>query len=180
MLTLSVPKIDHSVQPHKVDTQPKATMEWLSRLPFANPIDTAQQLVLALYTLNLKVGDALALCAEDSVVWSLAIIRWVKMRDARQVELGVERLSPQIQPVWVRPRRSHRKASPEPGLFVPGVPALKQPDRLLLPSHIYQTGMDAEVLHTPQQYTVKFDRRAEFTPSFDLINFTVLTQVPAQ
>jgi len=130
--------------------------------------------------LNLKVGDALALRAEDSVVWSLAVIRWVKMLDARQVELGVERLSPRIQPVWVRPLRSHRKASPEPGLFVPGVSALKQPDRLLLPSHIYQTGMDAEVWHTPQQYTVKFDRRAEFTPSFDLINFTVLTQVPAQ
>ena len=95
-------------------------------------------------------------------------------------ELGVERLSPRIQPVWVRPLRSHRKASPEPGLFVPGVSALKQPDRLLLPSHIYQTGMDAEVWHTPQQYTVKFDRRTDFTPSFDLINFTVLTKEPAQ
>ena len=130
--------------------------------------------------LNLKVGDALALRTEDSVVWSLAVIRWVKMLDARQVELGVERLSPRIQPVWVRPLRSHRKASPEPGLFVPGVSALMQPDRLLLPSHIYQTGMDAEIWHTPQQYTVKFDRRAEFTPSFDLINFTVLSKEPAQ
>ncbi len=130
--------------------------------------------------LNLKVGDALALRAEDSVVWSLAVIRWIKMLDARQVELGVERLSPHIQPVWVRPLRSHRKASPEPGLLIPGVSALKQPDRLLLSSHIYQTGMDAEVWHTPQQYTVKFARRAEFTPSFDLINFTVLTKEPAQ
>ncbi|OZA14690.1 MAG: hypothetical protein B7X94_00575 [Hydrogenophilales bacterium 17-62-8] len=130
--------------------------------------------------LNLKVGDALALRAEDAVGWSLAIIRWVRMLDARQVDLGVERLSPRIQPVWVRPLRSHRKAGPKPGLFVPGVSALKQPDRLLLPSHIYQTGMDAEVWHAPQQYTVKFGRRAEFTPSFDLINFTVLTKAPAQ
>ena len=128
--------------------------------------------------LNLKVGDALALRAEDSAGWSLAVIRWVKMLDARQVELGVERLSPQVQPVWVRPLRGRRKASPEPGLFVPGLPALKQPDRLLLPSHIYQIGMDAEVWHTPKQYTITFGRRAEFTPSFDLIDFTVFTAEP--
>ena len=128
--------------------------------------------------LNLKVGDALALRADDSAMWSLAVIRWIRMQNARQVELGVERLSPQIQPVWVRPLRGHRKASPEPGLFVPGLPALKQPDRLLLPSHIHQIGMDAEVWHTPQQYTITFGRRAEFTPSFDLIDFTVFSAEP--
>ena len=128
--------------------------------------------------LNLKVGDALALRGDDSAGWSLAVIRWIKMLDARQVELGVERLSPQIQPVWVRPLRGHRKASPEPGLFVPGLPALKQPDRLLLPSHIYQIGMDAEVWQTPKQYTITFGRRTEFTPSFDLIDFTVFTAEP--
>lgn len=88
--------------------------------------------------LNLKVGDALALRTDESeavdasavmqlwpapggcaVAWSLAVIRWIRMRDAGQVELGVERLSPQMQPVWVRPLRGHRKASPEPALFVP-------------------------------------------------------------
>ena len=129
--------------------------------------------------LNLKVGDAMALRAEDSAMWSLAVIRWIKMLDARQVELGVERLSPQVQPVWVRPLRGHRKASPEPGLFVPGLPGLRQPDRLLLPSHIYQIGMDAEVWHSPRQYTITFGRRAEFSPSFDLIEFTVFTAEPA-
>lgn len=128
--------------------------------------------------LNLKVGDALALRDGDAAGWSLAVIRWIKMLDARQVELGVERLSPQVQPVWVRPLRGHRKASPEPGLFVPGLPALRQPDRLLLPSHVYQIGMDAEVWHTPKQYTITFGRRAEFTPSFDLIDFTALTAEP--
>lgn len=123
--------------------------------------------------LNLKVGDALAVRAEESAIWSLAVIRWIKMHDARQVELGVERLSPTMQPVWVRPLKGRRKASPEPGLFVPGSPALKQPGRLLLPSHIYHKGMQAEILHAPDQYTVTFNRRAELTPSFDLIDFTV-------
>lgn len=124
-------------------------------------------------SLNLKVGDALALRPDDAAAWSLGVIRWLRMRDERQVELGVERLSPQIQPVWVRPLRGHRKASPEPALFVPGLPALNQPDRLLLPRYVYQVGMDAEVWHSPQQYTLTFGRLLEHSPSFDLVDFTI-------
>lgn len=127
--------------------------------------------------LNLKVGDALVLRSDDSAVWSLAVIRWIKMLDTRQVELGVERLAPSIQPVWVRPLRGRRKASPEPGLFVPGLPALHQPDRLLLPSHVYEICMDAEVWHTPRQYTVTFGRCFEHTTNYDLVDFTLLPDV---
>ena len=127
--------------------------------------------------LNLKVGDALALRTEETTAWSLAVIRWIKMLDARQVELGLERLSPTMQPVWVRPLKGRRKAGPEPGLFIPGASTLKRPDRLLLPSRIYQKNMQAEVLHASTLYTVAFVRRAELTSSFDLIDFT-LTDTP--
>lgn len=123
--------------------------------------------------LNLRVGDALAVRADNAAEWSLGVIRWIRMRDARQVELGVERLSPQIQPVWVRPLRGRHRTNPEPALFVPGVDALKQQDRLLLPRDLYQTGMDAEVWHAPDQYTLTFGRRLEQTQGFDLIDFTI-------
>lgn len=133
---------------------------------------------LALYgtpdaSLNLKVGDPLALRADDAAVWSLGVIRWIRMGDAQQVELGVERLSPQVQPVWVRPLRDPSKTNPEAALFVPGLPALKQNDRLLLPRPLYEIGMDVEVWHPPHQYTLTFGRRLEHTPSFDLIDFTI-------
>jgi hypothetical protein len=130
--------------------------------------------------LNLKVGDPLALRSDEAAAWSLAVIRWIRMRDTLQVELGVERLSPQMQPVWVRPLRGHRKATAEPGLFLPGSPALKQPDRLLLPRHLYQAGMDAEVWHPQRHTTLAFGRRLEHTPSFDLIDFTVIANEPTQ
>jgi len=128
--------------------------------------------------LNLKVGDPLALHDGAAPGWSLGAIRWIRMRDARQVELGVERLAPQIQPVWVRPLRGHRKSSPEPALFLSGLTALKQTDRLLLPRHLYAAGMDAEVLHTPRQYTLSFGRLLEHTPGFDLIDFTLIADEP--
>lgn len=124
--------------------------------------------------LNLKAGDPLALRDDAELGWSLGVIRWVRMRDARQVELGVERLSPQIQPVWVRLLRGPRKAGPEPALFIPGLAALKQNDRLMLPRNLYQIGMDAEVLHAPHQYILTFGRRLAHSPSFDLIDFTLL------
>jgi hypothetical protein len=75
--------------------------------------------------------------------------------------------------VWVRPLRGRRKASPEPALLVPGLDTLKQNDRLLLPRHLYQTGMDAELWHAPHQYTLTFGRCLEHTPNFDLIDFTI-------
>lgn len=124
--------------------------------------------------LNLKVGDPLAVQDEDIPSgWSLAVIRWVRMCDTNRVEFGAERLSPLIEPVWVRPLRGHRQASLEPALLVLGLPALNRDDCLMLPRHIYQIGMDAEVSHAPNQYTLTFGRRVEHTPSFDLINFTV-------
>lgn len=123
--------------------------------------------------LNLKVGDALALRASDApqTDWSLAVIRWVVMRDGGQVELGIERLAPQMHPVWVRPLRGHCK-HPEPALFVPGLSALKQPDRLLLPRYVYTAGMDAEIWQAARQTLLSFGRRHAHTPHFDLVDFT--------
>jgi len=129
--------------------------------------------------LNLKVGDPLALQADGAAAWSLGVIRWIRMRDAQQVELGIERLSPQVQPVWVRPLRGHRKASAEAALFVPGLAALQQKDRLLLPRYLYQIGMDADVWQPPHQYTLTFGRCLENTPSFDLIDFTLIADEPS-
>lgn len=129
--------------------------------------------------LNLKVGDPLALRADDATTWSLGVIRWIRMRDAQQVELGVERLSPQVRPVWVRPLRGHRMASPEAALFVPGLAALQQKDRLLLPRYLYQIGMDADVWHPPHQYTLTFGRCLAHTPGFDLIDFTIFADEPS-
>lgn len=153
-----------------------ATPAAVSATPWTVGNDSASG--LALYgtpdaPLNLKVGDPLALRADDAAAWSLGVIRWIRMGSAQQVELGVERLSPQVQPVWVRLLRGHNKTNPEAALFVPGLPALKQNDRLLLPRHLYGIGMDAEVWHPPHQYTLTFGRRLEHTPSFDLIDFTI-------
>jgi len=55
---------------------------------------------------------------------------------------------------------------------------LKQPDRLLLSRQVFQPGMDAEVWHPHQHTTLAFGRRVQHTPSFDLIEFTVIANEP--
>lgn len=125
--------------------------------------------------LNLKVGEPLAIRGTPAACWSLAVIRWIRMRDARQVQLGLQRLSPNAEAVWVRPLRGHRKASLEPALFIPGLAPMKQADRLLLPRHLYQIGMDAELWQAQQQTLLTFGQRLEHTPSYDLIDFTPFT-----
>ncbi|OZA41395.1 MAG: hypothetical protein B7X81_14120 [Hydrogenophilales bacterium 17-61-76] len=107
-------------------------------------------------------------------VAAASTVQWIS--DARQVELGVERLSPQIQPAWVRPLRGGKLA--EPALFVPGLASLRQNARLLVPHHLYQIGMDAEVRHAHRRYMLTFGKRFEHTPSFDLIDFTIFADLP--
>ena len=162
----------HVVEPSLAASTPASAIEWISYN------DSAAGLGLSGTPdapLNLKVGDPLAVRVDDAAEWSLGVIRWIRMRDARQVEFGVERLAPNVQPAWVRPLRGNK--TPEPALFVPGQRALKQHDRLLLPRHLYQVGMDAELRHTSHLYMLTFGRRFEHTPSFDLIDFTIFADV---
>lgn len=163
----------HIVAPSFTGVAAASTVQWIS----SN--DSAAGLALngaPDAPLNLRVGDALAVRVGDAAAWSLGVIRWTRMCDARQVELGVERLSPQIQPAWVRPLRGGKLA--EPALFVPGLASLRQNARLLVPHHLYQIGMDAEVRHAHRRYMLTFGKRFEHTPSFDLIDFTIFADLP--
>jgi len=150
-------------------TQPAAIR--VSRWAMAN--DSAAGLALSGTPdapLNLRVGDALAMRTGPQP-WSLAVIRWLVLHEDNRVELGVERLAPLMEPVWIQPMRGHH-ARPEPALFVPGLRALKQPDRLLLPRFLYTAGMDAEMVRADRPHTLSFGPRHIHNPSFDLIDFT--------
>jgi hypothetical protein len=122
--------------------------------------------------LNLRIGDPLALQESTPGNWTLGVIRWIRMRDPSEVEMGVERLSPQIEPVWVRPVRKRRLDRPEPALLVHGVPAQKRRDYLLLPRHLYQDAHDAELLHAQQLDCITFGQRVEQSPGYDLVEFS--------
>ena len=137
--------------------------------------DSAGGLALTTRTeapLNLKIGDPLALQENTPGNWSLGVIRWIRMGEDQQMEMGVERLSPQIEPVWIRPVRKRRLDRAEPALLVHGVPAQKRRDCLLLPRDLYRDSRDAELLHAQQLDCISFGRRLEQSPSYELVEFS--------
>jgi cyclic-di-GMP-binding protein len=137
--------------------------------------DSAGGLALTTRTetpLNLKIGDPLALQENTPGNWTLGVIRWIRMSDSREVEIGVERLSPQIEPVWIRPVRKRRFDRAEPALLVRGVPAQKRRDCLLLPRDLYRNSRDAELLHAQHLDCITFGHRVEQSPSYDLVEFS--------
>jgi len=122
--------------------------------------------------LNLKIGDPLALQENTPGNWSLGVIRWIRVGDDQQMEMGVERLSPHIEPVWIRPVRKRRLDRAEPALLVHGVPAQKRRDCLLLPRDLYRDSRDAELLHAQQLDCITFGQRVEQSPSYELVEFS--------
>ena len=69
-----------------------------------------------------------------------------------------------------------RKAA---GLDITPTPeAMQQADRLMLPRHLYQLGIEAEVTHGPRSYDIVFGKRIDPTPGFDLIDFSIFEASP--
>lgn len=121
---------------------------------------------------SLNIGDPLALQEAATGHWSLGVIRWIRMHDAREIEMGVERLSPSVEPVWIRPVRRRQLTRPQPALLLRGVAAQRRRDCLLLPPQVYRSARDVELLHDQQLDCVTFGPRLERTPSYDLVEFS--------
>lgn len=121
---------------------------------------------------SLNIGEPLALQEGAAGGWSLGVIRWIRMRDSREVEMGVERLSPRVEPVWIRPVRRRQLERPQPALLLRGMPAQQREDCLLLPPHVYRSARDVELLHDQQLDCVTFGPRLERSASYDLVEFT--------
>jgi hypothetical protein len=121
---------------------------------------------------SLNIGDPLALQEAATGHWSLGVIRWIRVHDAREIEMGVERLSPRVEPVWIRPVRRRQLTRPQPALLLRGVPAQRRRDCLMLPPQVYRGARDVELLHDQQLDCVSFGPRLERSPSYDLVEFS--------
>jgi hypothetical protein len=89
---------------------------------------------------RVRVNEVLALRRSRADQWGVGAVRWLKTLGHRGLELGVELLGPEMIPVRVRHcdegenQREYLKA-----LYLPEVPALRQPARLLLPASFFRT-----------------------------------------
>lgn len=88
---------------------------------------------------RVRVNEVLALRRSRTEKWGVAAVRWLKTLGQRGLELGVELLGPELIPVKVRhcddgeTQREYLKS-----LYLPEVPALRQPASLLLPASFFR------------------------------------------
>jgi hypothetical protein len=79
-----------------------------------------------------RIGDLVAVRADDSDFWELNSIRWIKNPDNTTIEIGMKRISPVAQAVMVKYIDENRNESDfQPAILVPPLATLKQRTGLL-------------------------------------------------
>ncbi len=168
-----------------------APPSWLSEaklaVPDAFPVDrwqlrdeSARGLLLARegeVGAHVRVGDLLGIQASnDGGTWRAGVVRWIKSPDSNQVEMGVERLAPNVTPVAVKPAANHMPGTGRrytQALLLPAMPVLQRPATLILTRGVYEPGRSLHlVVGDEKPKIVRLLKLLERTASFDQIIFT--------
>jgi cyclic-di-GMP-binding protein len=88
---------------------------------------------------RVRVGDILATRSAGGSDWTISTVRWVKSANPSSVEIGIQRLAPTAKPVLVKAVSGDQEESDFlPGLLLPAIPALKEPETLVIPYSVFR------------------------------------------
>ena len=168
-----------------------ASPDWLAEtelaVPDVFPVDrwqlrdeSAQGLLLARegeVGAHVRVGDLIGIQASnDGGTWRVGAVRWIKSPDSNHVEMGVERLAPNVTPVAVKPAANNMPGTGRrysQALLLPAMPVLQRPATLILTRGVYEPGRSLHlVVGDENPKIVRPLKLLERTASFDQIVFT--------
>ncbi|MBI5611544.1 MAG: hypothetical protein HY942_00530 [Gammaproteobacteria bacterium] len=91
-----------------------------------------------------RVGDLLGILNEDSGIWRVGVVRWLKNPEMAMLEMGVEMLAPAAHPAAVKPLVGEDRSTSaySQALLLPAVEALRQPLSLIIARGSYQPGQE--------------------------------------
>lgn len=120
-------------------------------------------------SVNLKVGEVVAVRSQLLPSWNIGVVRWLRNSPADQIEFGLQMLSPNPQPVWIR-NAAGRIRTNQPALLLPANPILQLPQQLLVPRGIYVADIPLE-LSAATNRSILPVKMLEHTHNFDLFEF---------
>jgi hypothetical protein len=90
--------------------------------------------------LKLRVGDPVGLQYPTPDRWRVAVVRWLRTDASDKLDIGVQLLAPELDPVAVRRQPAGDEDDPPyfQALLLPGNVTLRQPGSLLLPRGSYK------------------------------------------
>ncbi|MHB1173636.1 MAG: hypothetical protein ACYCZJ_00730 [Sulfuriferula sp.] len=120
-------------------------------------------------SVNLKVGEVVAVHSHQLPLWNIGVVRWLRNSPADRIEFGLQMLSPNPQPVWIR-NAIGRIRTNQPALLLPANPILQLPQQLLVPRGVYVPGIPLE-LSAATNSSILPGKVLEHTHNFDLFEF---------
>lgn len=125
--------------------------------------------------IKIQVGELLGLRPRhSSETCKIGVIRWMRQTASGGMEVGIQVLAPQVNPVMIRSARLGGKASEfQPALMLPEVPALGQAATLLTPIMLFETGTELQLHHPENDVRIVLTKRSQQTGSFAQYRFEI-------
>jgi hypothetical protein len=127
-----------------------------------NPNDSAQ----------VRVGGIVGLRAGEPAAVTVGVVRWANSEDPQHLELGVQRLSPNAQPILLKPKLPFEAGTFEEALLLPEMPSLKQPASVLARHGLYEMNREYYMEKDGATTRIMATRLLEQTAGFDLFEFS--------
>lgn len=121
------------------------------------------------------VGDPLALSLPNSDSWRFGVVRRLQSPDKKSLEVGVEFLAPSTLPAQIRWQDNGGWRAD--ALYLPAVPLLNEPARLVLPAREeLDSGAQLDVKLALESFRVVLTDLIEGSDQFRLFHFSPVTQ----
>ncbi len=97
--------------------------------------------------------------------WSIGVVRWMKSRDGKQLELGIQKLAPYAIAAAVRQERTGKTRTFQPALVLPEIKNADQPVTLIAPN-VYDAGDTLSLSIDSDKKTIQITKVLETTGAF--------------
>lgn len=75
----------------------------------------------------LRAGEIVGIRAAGSLIWHIAVVRWVKSGETNRLDLGIQLIAPSAAAIAIKPASGGAVSPFATALLLPEIPLLKQP-----------------------------------------------------
>lgn len=118
-----------------------------------------------------QIGDVVAMKDNSTKTWELAVLRWANVNELKQLDVGLQLISPSASAVSVRADNSALESE---ALLLPELPALKQPASIIISVGLCKVGSTLELHHNNTLSHVQTTKLMERTASFERFQYSLI------
>lgn len=118
-----------------------------------------------------QIGDVVAMKNNNTKTWEIAVLRWANVNELKQLDIGLQLISPGALAVSVRADNSALESA---ALLLPELPALKQAASIIIAVGLCKIGSTLELHHNNTLSSVQITKLVERTASFERFQYSLI------